>query len=105
MVKRKIKLDKDTDTILNEADALRQMIETEGWKIAKARLIKRVTQNSIIEGLNLDDPNLVIQLKVRDQVATELVTWLRDIEGTVEQGRNNNQMFYNETEEYITKLI
>jgi len=85
--------DKDTQKIASEADHVKSMIESDGWKSVKGKLDARILDLQNINNLDLADVNtLPAQLAARKMAVDIIFTWLKaDIYGFVEQQESNNQ--------------
>lgn len=96
--------DKDTQDILTEADHLRSLIESEGWKIVKDKLDAKILDLQNINNLDMSDvTTLPTQLAARKMSVDIIWAWLKaDIYGFVEQQEANNQKLLDkEAENFI----
>lgn len=84
--------DKDTQEILTEADHVKSMTESEGWKSVKEKLDQRIIDLQDIHNLDMEKPEtLSIQLSARKMAVAEIFAWLKsDIYGFIEQQQTNN---------------
>ena len=82
-----MKADKETEKVISDAEHLRMMTESEGWKIAYQSLTDRILDLQNIN--NVDDSsieNAIADMKARKAAATILFEWVkRDVYGKVEQ--------------------
>lgn len=85
--------DKDTQQILTEADHVRSMIESDGWKSIKGKLDLKILDLQNINNLDTDKiDTLPAQLAARKMAVEIIFTWLKsDVYGFVEQQHSNSQ--------------
>lgn len=85
--------DKDTQQILTDADHVKSMVGSDGWKFVYAKLSDRIIDLQNIHNLDYDKPEtLGIQLAARKMAVEVLKIWLQaDVYGFVEQQEANNQ--------------
>lgn len=95
--------DKDTQEILTEADHIKSMTESDGWKIVKAKLDGRILDLQNITNLDMSKPEtLSAQLAARTMAVQEMFAWLKsDVYGFVEQQQANNPPKNLENEPFI----
>lgn len=95
--------DKETQKILTEADHVKAMTESEGWKSVKAKLDTRILDLQNIGNLDMSKPeSLSAQLAARTMAVNEIWAWLKsDVYGFVEQQETNNQPKQVESEPFI----
>lgn len=95
--------DKETQTILTEADHVKSMIGSDGWKSVKDKLDIRLIDLQNMATLDRSNPEtLNVQIDGR-LLAVELIfAWLKaDIYGFVEQQESNNKPVDKGTESFI----
>lgn len=81
------------------------MTETEGWRIAKEKLLKRTANLLNLADINALDPATIVQvIGIRQETAKGLLLWLKEIEGDVEQHKSNSKIFDDVKDEYIINL-
>lgn len=86
-------MNEETAKILSEQDKLRLLTEHDGWATVKALLMGTVVELQSIDGIDTSSPeNVVIDIKSRQIASKKLLDWLREIEGTVEQGKTNDSL-------------
>lgn len=87
------KEDKETLQILTEADHVRSMTESEGWKSVKGKLDAKILDLQNINNLDLVDvTTLPTQLAARKMAVDIIWSWLKgDVYGFIEQQEANNQ--------------
>lgn len=84
-------LDPETKQLLTDADHLRLMVESAGWRLAKAKLDARIIDLQNINNLDVAMP-LEPQILGRKMAADEMFAWLKaDIYGFIEQQDTANQ--------------
>lgn len=85
--------DKETKEILSEADHVKAMLDSDGWKFAHGKLVDKVMDLQNIHNLDMTDPNTInTQLAARKMAVAIISDWLqRDVYGFVEQQELNNQ--------------
>lgn len=100
-----MELDKDTQQILSEADHVKSLTLSEGWKIVKAKLDQRVLDLQNINNLDLTKiETLPQQLAARKMAVQEIFAWLQaDVYGFVEQQETNNQKGAAKSEAFINR--
>jgi len=83
--------DKDTQEILTEADHVKYMTESDGWKSVKGKLDQKILDLQNMANLDRTKP-LEAQIDGRMMAADIFFQWLKnDIYGFVEQQEANNQ--------------
>lgn len=83
--------DKDTQEILTEADHVKSMTESEGWKSVKGKLDQKILDLQNMANLDRAKP-LEAQIDGRMTAAEVFFNWLRDdVYGFVEQQEANNR--------------
>lgn len=96
--------DKDTEQILTEADHIKSMLDSEGWKTVYGKLMTRIIDLQNIHNLDLSKPDTIsMQLMARKMAVAEIWAWLNsDVTGFVEQQQTNNPpKNLNENEPFI----
>lgn len=103
--KTNMALDKDTAGILSESRELQLLIQGDGWKIARQRLINKIVELSDILALDEPDPQkLSIRLAVNKEAIKILLEWLVSIEGE-KNNLNVQEMLKKEKTESYIKII
>lgn len=93
--------DKDTQEILTEADHVKAMTESDGWKSVKGKLDQKILDLQNMANLDRAKP-LEAQIDGRMMAAEIFFNWLRDdIYGFVEQQEANNRPKPVENEPFI----
>lgn len=84
-------MDKETKQILSEADHVKSMLNSDGWKSVYAKLQTRLLDLQNIHNLDMAKPEtLPIQLASRTMAVQTIWDWLKqDVVGFVEQQDNN----------------
>lgn len=84
-------MDKDTKQILTEADHVRALLNSDGWKSIYGKLQTRILDLQNINNLDMDKAEtLGIQLAARKMAVDTIWGWLKsDVFGFVEQQENN----------------
>lgn len=95
--------DKDTQQILTEADHVRALTDSEGWKSVKGKLDARILDLQNINNLDMADiGTLPAQLAARKMAVDILFLWLKsDVYGFVEQQQQNNEKLTQQSENFI----
>ena len=95
--------DKDTKEILSAADHVRNMTESDGWKIVKDKLDARILDLQNINNLDTEKIDTIpAQLASRKMTVDTLFTWLKsDVYGFIEQQASNNAKMGEKAEEFI----
>lgn len=85
-------MDKETKQVLTEADHVKSMLNSDGWKSAYGKLQGRILDLQNINHLDMEKPDtLGIQLAARKMAVEQIWSWLKsDVFGFVEQQENNN---------------
>lgn len=85
------KIDPETERLKAIAKALKEMTDTDGWKIARERLVEKITFLQNAFDISDSTPEeMVRELKARKIATTLLFDWLKtDIEGEVLQAETN----------------
>ncbi len=101
-------MDKETKEILSEADHVKSMLTSDGWKSVYGKLQTRILDLQNINNLDMDKADtLGIQLAARKMAVDTLWSWLKqDIFGFVEQQENNAQKAVHEgVESFIERQL
>lgn len=90
-----MEVDKETSKQLTDGEELQRMTESKGWGLARAKLVDLIIDLQNIH--NLDEggasiDNVVVDIKSRKAAVAILHAWLKDVEGTVEQHKNNKDL-------------
>lgn len=83
--------DKETKEILTEADHVKSMLNSDGWKSVKAKFDVRVLDLQSIKNIDTTKPETInIQLAARIMAVEYMMDWIKqDVIGFVEQQENN----------------
>lgn len=83
--------DKETKQILTEADYVKSLLMSDGWKSIYGKLQNRLLDLQNIHNLDMSKPEtLPIQLASRTMAVQVIWDWLKqDVTGFVEQQENN----------------
>ena len=86
------KLDKDTYNLAQEQKKFKELVDSDGWKEAKATLMSRMADmTSVMNIVDLDPSKVVVEIGARQLAQSILLEWIADIEGTAEQYKHNVQ--------------
>lgn len=90
--------DKETKEILSEADHVKAMLGSDGWKSVKGKLDVRILDLQNINNLDTTDVSTLGQQLAARKMAVDIIfTWLKaDVYGFVEQQESNNQKLIDE---------
>ena len=100
-----MKLNKETQEVLSDGDQLSLMIKGTGWAIARKRLIDQVMDLQSIRNINEAEPEkMMLDIKARNTAVDILIDWLKDIEGSAEQFKNNFGESDKEREEIVLRF-
>lgn len=85
--------DNETNQILSDADHVKSMINSDGWRIVHEKLVQKVMDLQNIYNLDMTDVSTInIQLAARKMAVETITNWLKtDVTGFVEQQESNNQ--------------
>jgi len=79
-------MDPETRKVFTDADHVKSMLESDGWKIAKERFDALILDLQNIHNLDMEKPDtLGIQLASRRMAVETMMAWLKGLYGTVEQ--------------------
>lgn len=83
----------ETKEILTNADQVRSMLDSNGWKIVYDKLLQRVMDLQNIYNLDMSDVNTInVQLAARKMAVETIRDWIKaDVHGFVEQQESNSQ--------------
>lgn len=76
--------DRETEKLLSEAEKTQNFVLTEGWKIARGMLEKKIegmmnVKSLVLEGRSSDD--IAKELRERQSVVEIMEQWIMDVEG------------------------
>lgn len=100
-------LDKETQKIFDQGDKLKSLVESSGWAIARDMLMKKIGQQLNIADIGTQSANpidVVLIIGIRQETAKTLLSWLHEIEGTVEQHKANIESFAEVPDSYILNI-
>lgn len=100
-----MKIDKETAAILHQSEELRLMVKSEGWQIAKRRLVELTASLGSVDTLDTDKKTptaIVNELRSNNRARKILLSWLAEIEGAVEHGQFIKEMLAKQREDAIT---
>jgi hypothetical protein len=96
------KTDSETAQILTEADEIKNLTESRGWGIIKAKLDAKILDLQNIS--NIDENNLAIDLKARLLASRFLFAWLKeDVYGVIEQQEANSQALIEKSDAFVER--
>ena len=83
-------MDKETQDILSEQHRLETLVGSEGWSVARDKLVQKVLDLQNAFNINETSAELMlIDLKARKIATQVLYDWLRDVEGTAQSAESN----------------
>lgn len=101
----KSKLDKQTQKIFSQGEQLKSMTESSGWSIAKEMLLKRAANLLNLADISDLNPSTIVQvIGIRQETAKNLLQWIKEVEGTVEQHNGNVSSYFEIKDEYIINV-
>ena len=74
----------ESNRLLGEANDLRELIDSPGWKQAKNKLFKKLIQLDSVNALDIEgkeDSQVVREIQRRTDLFAFIMDWLREIEG------------------------
>lgn len=96
-------IDAETSKILSEGERLKQLVESDGWKIVRERLMNRMIDVQSVLGLDIEDPQkMLIAVGARKQAIQIIYDWFRDIDGDVSRYADNKAAVIEKKEEFIS---
>jgi len=100
--------DKETRKISIEGKRLKELVESEGWQIAKKKLMDKLMDAGSVMNFDskLDPQKAVIEIAAKKMAIEMVYEWItRDVYGTVEQHKSNSKEIFNEMkEDYIIRM-
>lgn len=93
----------ETNKILTEADHVRAMLGSDGWKSVYSKLEGRILDLQNINNVDMSKPDTITtQIVARKMAVDEIWLWLKsDVFGFVEQQENNTAKMVENNEKYI----
>lgn len=103
----KEKFDRETKKVFDAGQALKDMTESKGWQIARQKLFDRARE--YLSTMNIDvskvpPQELANTISVNQAVARELILWVQEIQGDVNQHKGNSEIFKQVNDEYIINV-
>lgn len=78
------KINEDTKNLLKESKSIKQMMDSEGWKNAKGRILRKLSDLDKISGLPKEaDMTMVLGRAYAIRIIQD---WLNELEGIVQVG-------------------
>lgn len=99
-------IDKDTTKLNQEGEETVNFISSEGWRLAKRKLLERVSNLDTIRGLKgKTAEEKIIDIKVRGMVIDMILEWIDEIEGASEMQKEQTRKVLAEIrdEDYIQR--
>lgn len=88
----KEKIDKKTQKLLDDGRELKNLVESSGWQTAKKELLKKLAVLDSITSLpSMKSEDRLLEMSIREGVISVILEWIRDIEGSVEQHKQNTK--------------
>jgi hypothetical protein len=86
-------LQPDTREVLSEGEKLHDLVRSEGWQLAKRKLLTEVADITnvltlVTKGRAVND--MIVELAGRQLAAATVLDWLKGIEGDAEQYKTNS---------------
>jgi hypothetical protein len=76
-------MDKETTKIVRDVKTLDDFVNSEGWRIAKTKLVAKVSELIDISNVKEDTAEkMVVDIKARKYASDILVTWLNEVESS-----------------------
>jgi hypothetical protein len=100
-------MDKDTQEIISQAQYIKDMIESDGWRIAKRRLVEfavKMTSTNILDKTK-SDTAIVKELRANERAQNIIIKWLAEIEGAVDHGKYLAETLANHEKEEIIEMV
>lgn len=77
-------LDKETQQLVAEGEALSALFASSGWEIAERELSKAISELKTLDSIDLQgDEDVATQIKVNLAIANSLQLWVDDLRGRV----------------------
>jgi ribosomal protein S8 len=99
-------MDKETKQVATEASILDELVQHEGYKIFKTKMLQKVSYLIDITTIDMEvEPSqLAIELKAREKASKIILDLIRiEIEGTIQQAKTNTQPFTLKENDYIIR--
>ena len=100
------KLDKETLKITRDGQAIKDMTASDGWQLAKRKLVDKISKLLNIENVNVqnaDATTIMAVITANKEAAKILMNWIKDVEGDVAQFDGNQSLYQQIEEEIILK--
>lgn len=101
-------INEETKKVLSDGEKIRDLMNNDGWKIAKEKLFsKLITLDSItsVDDIHLNDLQRIREYEVRKGVVSIILEWIRDVEGDAERHVSNVEAFKKVREDSIVKYF
>jgi hypothetical protein len=85
-------LQPDTKKVLTQGEELHNLVRSEGWQMAKRKLLSDVanfTNVLTLETKNRAVNDIIVEMAGRQLAAATVLDWIKDIEGSAEQYKVN----------------
>lgn len=99
-------MDKETEKLITEADKMQHFIVTEGWKLARALIEKKIADLENVSTMYLEgrtNDEIAKELRERQSVAEIMKKLVEEIEGVALSAKYNTKIVTIE-EEIITRF-
>lgn len=98
-------LDKETKQVIDKGRALKELVTSAGWGIARADLYSRLVDLTSVLGIQEKDPGkLAMEIGSRQLAADIMINWLKEVEGTAAQHENNKALILQASKEEYIKI-
>jgi len=90
-----MKLDRETNALVQRNNDLADMVKSAGWSIAKGMMMDRIAELGNILTISKeiqDSAILSLELRARQNAVQTLLSFLRDVEGQVELHKTQEEI-------------
>ena len=106
MKKNKKVIDADTQALMRDGEALKDLCQSAGWQIVRTRFIKKIGELLNINATDIlsADASSIVQIIGAKKTAADILTKvLQDIDSSVDQHDGNKAMMVGIEENFIIK--
>lgn len=98
-------MDKETQNIIGEQKSIESLTQHEAWPIIRRKITDKILD--LQNAFDIDDrtaTTMLRDLQARKLAASMLFDWLREIEGTVDQAKDNDALLEKKNKGFIVRV-
>ena len=91
--------------IITDGEAIKETLKSNGWGLIRAKLTEQIMDLQSVMNIDAENPEEVVRdIKARRTAIDILVSWLKDVEGDLEQYEDNKNLLEDEDNGIIKRV-